>query len=88
MNEALQEQIAPEVAKALMAQATANGLSVNEYLRQLLGLINETQLAGGEGPDALVEAFMADLELLSEGTEHLPPSSITYSREDIYFDHD
>lgn len=31
---------------------------------------------------------MADLKALSEGTEHLPPSAITYSREDIYFDHD
>jgi hypothetical protein len=31
---------------------------------------------------------MADLEALAEGTEHVPPSAITYSREDIYFDHD
>jgi hypothetical protein len=84
MNVALQEQIAPEVAQALIAQATANGLSVNEYLRRLLGLTNGTQPA----EDASLDAFMADMESLSEGTEHLPPSTITYSREDIYIDHD
>jgi hypothetical protein len=84
MNATLQEQIAPEVAQALITQAKATGLSVNEYLRQLLGLTNGTQTPEGESP----EAFMADLESLSEGTEHLPPSAITYSREDIYFDHD
>jgi len=31
---------------------------------------------------------MADMEALAEGTEHLPPSTMTYTREDIYFDHD
>jgi hypothetical protein len=88
MNAALQDQIAPEIAQALMAQATANGLSVNEYLSQLLGLTNVALPANGESLDASMEAFMADMESLSEGTEHLAPSTITYSREDIYFDHD
>lgn len=32
------EQIAPEIAQALIAQATARGLTVNGYLRQVLGL--------------------------------------------------
>ncbi len=85
MNATLQEQIAPEIAQALIAQATASGLSVNEYLRRLLGLTNDTD---DELMDASVDAFMADMEALAEGTEHLPPSTITYSREDIYFDHD
>jgi len=92
MNATLQEQIAPEIVQALVAQATTSGLSVNEYLRRLLGLTNATQPARDEGPDALtdasIDAFMADMEALAEGTEHLPPSTITYSREDIYFDHD
>ena len=92
MNATLQEQIAPEIVQALIAQATARGLSVNEYLRRLLGLTNATQSTRDEGPDALtdasIDAFMADMEALAEGTEHLPPSTITYSREDIYFDHD
>src|SRR5262249_44568471 len=34
------DQIAPEIVQALVAQATAHGLSVNDYLRQLLGLNN------------------------------------------------
>jgi hypothetical protein len=84
MNAVLHEPIAPEIVQALIAQATASGLSVNEYLRRLLGLADGTQLADDES----LNAFMADLEALAEGTEHLPPSGITYSREDIYFDHD
>ena len=85
MNATLQEQIAPEIVQALIAQATTSGLSVNEYLRRLLGLTNDTD---DELMDATLDAFMADMEALAEGTEHLPPSTITYSREDIYFDHD
>ena len=32
--------------------------------------------------------FDADMEAFAEGTEHLPAYQGTYSREDIYFDHD
>ena len=35
-------QIAPEVIQAIIAQATARGLSVDEYLRQVHGVINGT----------------------------------------------
>jgi hypothetical protein len=38
MNILINEEIAPEVARAIIAQATLRGLSVNDYLRQLLGL--------------------------------------------------
>jgi hypothetical protein len=38
MNIVINEEIAPEVARAIIAQATLRGLSVNDYLRQLLGL--------------------------------------------------
>jgi len=41
MNGVLHEQIAPEILQAIAAQAAARGLSVNDYLRNLLGL-NET----------------------------------------------
>jgi len=40
MNAVL-EQIAPETINALVAQATANGLSVNDYLQRLLNLNDE-----------------------------------------------
>jgi hypothetical protein len=38
MNGALHEQIAPEILQAIVAQAAACGLSVNDYLQNLLGL--------------------------------------------------
>jgi hypothetical protein len=36
-----QEQIAPDVIRVLIANASANSLSVNEYLRRLLGVKDE-----------------------------------------------
>lgn len=35
------ELIAPDVIQVLIAQATASGLSINDYLRRLLGLEQE-----------------------------------------------
>ena len=32
--------------------------------------------------------FEADMLRFAEGTENLPPYNSTYSREDVYFDHD
>jgi hypothetical protein len=40
MDSPLKEQIAPEIIQALIAQANASGLTVNDYLAQLLGLTN------------------------------------------------
>ena len=34
------EQIAPEIIQALIAKATESGLTINDYLAQLLGLSN------------------------------------------------
>lgn len=83
------EDISVTTARVLIAQATANGLTVEEYLQRLLGITTEApQTALDTNPDERVNAFMADMETLAEGTDHLPPSSMTYSREDIYFDHD
>jgi len=41
MNATL-DQIAPDILQAIAAEATARGLSVNDYLRHLLGLSNGT----------------------------------------------
>jgi hypothetical protein len=38
MKIVINEEIAPDVAHAIIAQAAHHGLSVNDYLRQLLGL--------------------------------------------------
>ncbi len=92
---AVLDQIAPETVQVLVQQATASGLSLNEYLQKLLGLKNgqpnDLSLAGfadDTGPVKDLAAFMADMEALAEGTEHLPATPLTYSRADIYFDHD
>lgn len=51
MNTTL-DHLAPEIVQAIVAQATTRGLSVNDYLRQLLGLTNGTgaELALSEAP--------------------------------------
>ena len=81
---AILEQVRPETAAKIAEQAAAHGLSVDEYLRTLLGL---TQVNTSTVDVSLAE-FEADLNALSDGTEHLSPTNLTYSREDIYFDHD
>jgi hypothetical protein len=48
MNIVINEEIAPEVARTIIAQAVLRGLSVNDYLRQLLGL------ESGQGQEAPV----------------------------------
>lgn len=91
-------QIAPETVGVLVRQAAARGLSPNEYLQQLLrlhqGLRDELSLAADTDEAAPVNtperlaSFRHDLEALAEGTEHLPAQTHTYSRAEIYFDHD
>lgn len=54
MNGALHEQIAPEILQVIIAQSNAQGLSINDYLRNLLGL-NEAQSVD----DKLVSAAQA-----------------------------
>lgn len=47
-----QEQIAPDVIRVLTANATANSLSVNDYLRELLGLKDQQSAVSASGePD-------------------------------------
>ncbi len=89
---AVLDKIAPETVQALVRQASASGLSLNEYLQKLLGLQTrlpeDLSLAGSDDQANDIATFMADLEALAEGTEHLPAPPLTYSRADIYFDHD
>jgi len=55
MNLVINEEIAPEIARAIITQATLRGLSVNDYLRQLLGLnglLQDLALAPENGAEA------------------------------------
>ncbi|HEV7745659.1 MAG TPA: hypothetical protein VGO56_11740 [Pyrinomonadaceae bacterium] len=70
-------KINPETAELLASRASARGLSVEEYLKSLLGMIPERSKAS-----ATIEEFMAAMESLAEDVEPLPHD---FSREDIYF---
>jgi hypothetical protein len=62
------EDITPEAAQVLVTQAKARGLSIDAYLKKLLGMVNGGQLTARP---TLAE-FEADMEALSEDTAHLP----------------
>ena len=76
MNPTQNEQIAPEIVQAIINQAAARGMSINDYLRDLLGLNGEESQ----------EAETMDLEelrrLINEGVESGPgiDAELTFSR--------
>ena len=81
-----QLEIRPEIADKLAALARARGVSVDDLLEEVLNDLEPPQ-------DAIVEPsleeFERDMDSLAEGLEHLPVGyQGTYSREDIYMDHD
>jgi predicted nicotinamide N-methyase len=82
MNGVLNEQIAPEILQAIGAQAAAHGLSVNDYLRNLLGL-NEGQSADlalaedHEPQPPRNEAMLAVLRRCAERHKDMPVSGST-----------
>jgi hypothetical protein len=80
----LLEDVTPETAEMLHAHAKTQGLSIDAYLRTLLGLgSSENALA-----DMSQEEFDALMEEFAQGTEHVPPLPPDFSRDDIYSDHD
>lgn len=83
------ENISMATVRKLMDQAAASGLTVEAYLQRLLTItIEAPQTTLAITPEEHTNAFMADMETLAEGTDHPSLASLTYSREDIYFDHD
>jgi hypothetical protein len=80
----LLEDVTPETAETLHAEATAQGLSVEAYFRALLGL--------GSATNPLVDLSDEEFEALTDdfakGTEGVPPLPPDFSREDIYSGHD
>jgi hypothetical protein len=77
-------EVEPETAESLAAQAQAQGLSVDAYLRLLLGMPRQKN-ALTELSD---EAFDTLMEEFASGTEDLPPLPADFSRQDMYLDHD
>jgi len=78
-------EIDQTTAAILQAKAATQGVSLDTLLRNFAA--NGTAATEVASASSL-EQFMADMESLSEGTEHIPATPITYNREDIYFDHD
>lgn len=78
-------EIDQTTAALLQAKAAMQSVSLSTLLQRLA-----TNGAAAEESASLanLEQFMADMESLAEGTERLSPTPLTYSREDIYFDHD
>lgn len=76
------KEIKSETLEILEKQAKIFGLSVDEYLRNLLPK-TEKELPLSSGDE-----FETDMIAFAEGTENLSNYNGTYSREDIYFDHD
>ena len=76
-------RLEPELEERLLAQARAQGLPLDVYLRTVI-----EQAAVLEGPpDVSPDEFDAALDALAEGSEHLPvlpPEA--YRRESIYGD--
>jgi hypothetical protein len=72
-------EISPETAQILIAQARAAHLSVEEYLRRLLGIaVNGKTLNREPTLDEFTQA-------LNEFAEDVQPPPRNFSREDIYF---
>lgn len=68
-------KINPETAELLTTKASARGLSVEDYLKSLLGVTPE--------PMAFkLDEFLTAMESLADDVEPLPRN---FSREDIYF---
>jgi hypothetical protein len=81
MNPTLNEQIAPEIVQAIIAQATARGLSINDYLRDLLGLTGgeRQELAIAEEPQPRNEEMLA---IIRRGRERLRDMPMRGSTEE------
>ncbi|PYS93581.1 MAG: hypothetical protein DMF64_04035 [Acidobacteria bacterium] len=78
-------EVRPEIADKLAALAKARGVSVDNLLQEVLAGLELPQDAIAEPS---LEEFERDMNALAEGLEHLPVGyEGTYSREDIYMDH-
>ena len=69
-------EIRPETAQMLAAQAKAQGLSVDEYLKTLLGIAQSAE-------EPALDEFMTAMESLAE--EDVEPLPRDFSRDKIYF---
>jgi len=81
--------VSDEVRHILEQRAKAYGQDMKSFVESIVQA-NATQSVDElPAPAPVSDAeFEADMQAFAEGTEHLPAYSGTYSRADIYFDHD
>lgn len=80
-----QLEIRPEIADKLAALAKARGVSVDDLLQEVL---DGLELPRDAMIEPSLEEFERDMDALAEGLENLSVGyEGTYSREDIYLDH-
>ena len=83
MNPTL-EEIKPDTLAMIESQANYLGISIDEYLRRLLPA-DEQELA--LRPDTADGDFESDMSAFADSTSDSTAYNGTYSREDIYVDH-
>jgi hypothetical protein len=81
---------APEDVRQILEQrAKAQGQDMKSLVEGIVqATANQSLDALPEPPPASDAEFENDMQAFAEGTENLPAYSGTYSRADIYFDHD
>ena len=78
------EQVKPETLAIIEARARLTGLSVDDYLRSLLPPDERDMSLRSDAAD---DEFEADMITFANDTDETNYNG-TYSRKDIYFDHD
>ena len=76
--------LSPEIISLLETYARHSGMSVDDYVRSLLPGETDLGLASG-GPS---DDFDADMASFAEATDRYTPHNGSYSRDDIYAEHD
>ena len=78
-------ELKPEVAASITAQAEARGVSVEEYVQEVVEDRAGVQPTRKATPEE-IEAMLDELAEMGKDLPHLPSSAFT--RERIYQDHD
>jgi hypothetical protein len=78
-------EIKPKIKARIFAEASANNLSVEEFVQRIV----ENNFVENSFAEVSIEEFERNLDLLAEGTANFSSRyNGTHSREDIYLDHD
>jgi uncharacterized protein (DUF1778 family) len=81
--------VSEDVRHILEQRAKAYGQDVKSFVESLVQATATQSVDELPVPTPASDAeFESDMQAFAEGTEHLPAYSGTYSRADIYLDHD